>query len=80
MSTQKSNIEKFEDFELTPENAQKVEGGKGGKVKTCMTIEVKRCLTVEGGWCPGVMRAMDGKSIQKDARGRKMLMYSSFTV
>ena len=53
MSTQKSNIEKFEDFELTPENAQKVEGGKGGKVKTCMTIEVKRCLTVEGGWCPG---------------------------
>ena len=50
MSTQKSNIEKFEDFELTPENAKKVDGG-GVVVIACREIEVPRCAAHEGKWC-----------------------------
>lgn len=50
MSTQKLNIEKFEDFELTPENAKKVDGG-GHVVTFCREIEVKQCMTVEAKYC-----------------------------
>ena len=53
MSTEKTNIEKFEDFELTPENAKKV-GGGGHIIRFCLDVEIRRCVQVEGKYCgPG---------------------------
>ncbi|MBQ6917301.1 MAG: hypothetical protein IJQ64_05830, partial [Prevotella sp.] len=50
MSTEKTNIEKFEDFELTPENAKKVEGG-GHVVTFCREFEAVQCIRVEAKYC-----------------------------
>lgn len=50
MSTQKSNMEKFKDFELTPENAKKVEGG-GVVIIACREIEGYKCFRTEAVWC-----------------------------
>ncbi|MBQ9469363.1 MAG: hypothetical protein IJU72_00245 [Bacteroidales bacterium] len=53
MSTEKTNIEKFEDFELTPENAKKVEGGWCGDdvVVICWQVEAVRCWRKEAKYC-----------------------------
>ena len=62
MSTQKSDIEKFEDFELTPENAKKVEGG-GVVIVACARHEGYKCLRVEAVWCgPEVASAWEIRS------------------
>ena len=50
MSIQKSNIEKFEDFELTPENAKRVEGGHV-VIVACARHEGYKCIRMEAVWC-----------------------------